>query len=105
MDRDKGIAMAIIVTFEFPGAGQELYDAVIDRMTGGQGFTRFADVSNPGLISHAAGPSERGFRVTEVWESAEALEAHAKAFGPVLAELGQADIQPTIIPAYNVVVG
>ncbi|MFJ7985096.1 hypothetical protein [Streptomyces sp. NPDC096351] len=96
--------MAIIVTFEFPGAGQELYDAVIDRVTEGQGFTRFADVRDPGLISHAAGPVEGGFRVTEVWESPEALEAHAQTFGPVLADLGHTDVRPTIHPAHNVVV-
>ncbi|MEV4947480.1 hypothetical protein [Streptomyces sp. NPDC053755] len=96
--------MAIIVTFDFPDAGQELYDTVIARVTDGQGFTRFADLPNPGLISHAAGPVDGGFRVTEVWESPEALETHAKAFGPILADLGHADVQPTIIPAHNVVV-
>lgn len=96
--------MAIIVTFDLPGAGQELYDAVIDRVTGGRGFTQFADLPNPGLMSHAAGPVDGGFRVTEVWESVEALETHAKAFGPVLADLGHADMRPTIIPAHNVVV-
>ncbi|MCB8907190.1 MULTISPECIES: hypothetical protein [unclassified Streptomyces] len=96
--------MAIIVTFDLPGAGQELYDTVIDRVTDGRGFTRFADLQNPGLVSHAAGPVDGGFRVTEVWESAEALEAHAKAFGPILSDLGYADVQPTIIPAHNVVV-
>ncbi|MCX2182725.1 hypothetical protein KV205_19670 [Streptomyces sp. SKN60] len=96
--------MAIIVTFDLPGAGQELYDAVIDRVTGGRGFSRFADLPNPGLVSHAAGPVDGGFRVTEVWESAEALETHAKTFGPVLADLGHADLRPTIIPAHNVVV-
>ncbi|WP_406060650.1 hypothetical protein OG462_24250 [Streptomyces sp. NBC_01077] len=96
--------MAIIVTFELPGAGQELYDAVIERVTAGQGFTQFADLPNTGLISHAAGPVDGGFRVTEVWESAEALETHARTFGPVLADLGHADVQPTIIPAHNVVV-
>ncbi|MEU6879388.1 hypothetical protein [Streptomyces sp. NPDC046712] len=96
--------MAIIVTFDLPGAGQELYDAVIERVTGGQGFTQFADLPNAGLVSHAAGPVEGGFRVTEVWESVEALETHAKTFGPILADLGHADLQPTIIPAHNVVV-
>lgn len=96
--------MAIIVTFDLPGAGQELYDTVIDRVTDGQGFTRFADLQNPGLVSHAAGPVDGGFRVTEVWESAEALEAHAKTFGPILSDLGYADLQPTIIPAHKVVV-
>ncbi|MEU6624404.1 hypothetical protein ABZ926_26995 [Streptomyces litmocidini] len=96
--------MAIIVTFDLPGAGQDLYDTVIERVTAGKGFTRFADVGDPGLVSHAAGPVEGGFRVTEVWESAEALEAHAKTFGPILAALGHADLRPTIIPAHNVVV-
>ncbi|MFJ5141538.1 hypothetical protein [Streptomyces sp. NPDC088707] len=96
--------MAIIVTFDLPGAGQELYDAVIERVTDGQGFTQFADLGSPGLVSHAAGPVDGGFRVTEVWESAEALETHAKTFGPILADLGHADVQPTIIPAHNVVV-
>ncbi|MFI8828748.1 hypothetical protein [Streptomyces sp. NPDC053431] len=96
--------MAIIVTFDFPNAGQELYDAVIDRVTDGRGFTRFADLPNAGLISHAAGPVDGGFRVTEIWESQEALETHAETFGPVLADLGHSDVQPTIIPAHNVVV-
>ncbi|MET9721709.1 hypothetical protein [Streptomyces zaomyceticus] len=96
--------MAIIVTFDLPGAGQELYDTVIDRVTDGRGFTRFADLPNTGLVSHAAGPVDGGFRVTEVWESAEALEEHAKLFGPILADLGHADLQPTIIPAHNFVV-
>ncbi|MEU7011290.1 hypothetical protein [Streptomyces sp. NPDC046332] len=96
--------MAIIVTFDFPDAGQELYDAVIERVTGGQGFTQFADLPTTGLVSHAAGPVDGGFRVTEVWESVEALEAHAKTFGPILADLGHTDVHPTIIPAHNVVV-
>ncbi|WP_282697719.1 hypothetical protein [Streptomyces sp. CC208A] len=96
--------MAIIVTFDLPGAGQELYDAVIARVTDGQGFTQFADLPNAGLISHAAGPVDGGFRVTEVWESVEALEIHAKTFGPILADLGHADAQPSITPAHNVVV-
>ncbi|MER7952468.1 hypothetical protein ABTY59_34265 [Streptomyces sp. NPDC096079] len=97
--------MAVIVSFTFPGAGQELYDTVIERVTHGQGFTRFADLGNPGLLSHAAGPVDGGFHVTEVWESEEALERHAKTFGPILAELGHGDVQPSITPAYNVVVG
>ncbi|MFB9608419.1 hypothetical protein ACFFTQ_36270 [Streptomyces roseofulvus] len=96
--------MAIIVTFDFPGAGPDLYDTVIHRVTAGQGFTRFEDVSNPGLISHVGGPVDGGFRVTEVWESPEALESHAKTFAPILADLGYADAQPTITPAHNVVV-
>ncbi|MFB7935756.1 hypothetical protein ACFWIN_11975 [Streptomyces sp. NPDC127049] len=96
--------MAIIVSFDFPGAGQELYDTVIERVTDGRGFTHFADLPNTGLLSHAAGPVDGGFRVTEVWESEEALEHHARTFGPILEDLGHADVRPTIFPAHNVVV-
>ncbi|MCM1945207.1 MULTISPECIES: hypothetical protein [Streptomyces] len=95
--------MAIIVTFDLPGAGQDLYDTVIDRVTQGQGFTRFADLPNPGLLSHAAGPVDGGFRVTEIWESEEALAHHARTFAPVLAALGHTDLKPTIIPAHHYV--
>ncbi|MFD4373936.1 hypothetical protein [Streptomyces sp. NPDC058486] len=96
--------MPIIVTFDLPGAGQDLYEEVIAQVTKGQGFTRFADLPNPGLISHAAGPVDGGFRVTEVWETPEALETHAQTFAPILAALGHPNLHPTITPAHNVVV-
>ncbi|MBL1083693.1 hypothetical protein JK359_17250 [Streptomyces actinomycinicus] len=95
--------MAIIVIFDIPGGGQELYDACIDRLTGGGGFTSLADIPAPGLISHAAGPVGGGWRVVDVWESEEALENFSKILQPVLSELGHSDGEPQIIPAYNVV--
>ncbi|MFF8410024.1 hypothetical protein [Streptomyces omiyaensis] len=96
--------MAVIVSFDFPGAGRELYDEVIARVTRGRGFTCFADLPNTGLLSHAAGPVDGGFRVTEVWESEEALATHARTFAPVLADLGHADVEPTVFPAHHFVV-
>ncbi|MCQ8771734.1 antibiotic biosynthesis monooxygenase family protein [Streptomyces telluris] len=97
--------MAVIVTFDVPDGGQDLYEAVIGRVTNGQGFTRLADIPAAGLIAHLAGPLEGGgWRVTDVWESTEALEAWAKTLGPVLADLGHADLQPSITPAHNVVI-
>ncbi|MFI8933257.1 hypothetical protein ACIG3E_37020 [Streptomyces sp. NPDC053474] len=95
--------MAIIVTFEIPGVGQELYDAVIDRLTDGGEFTSLADIPAPGLISHVAGPVDGGWRVVDVWESEEALENFSKILQPILADLGHADGEPQIIPAHNVV--
>ncbi|MFD9902780.1 hypothetical protein [Streptomyces sp. NPDC059063] len=95
--------MAIIVTFEMSGVGQELYDAVISRLTDGGEFTSLADVPAPGLIAHAAGPTSDGWRVVDVWESEEALESFSKVLQPILADLGHADAEPQIIPAHNVV--
>ncbi|MFF7729330.1 hypothetical protein [Streptomyces sp. NPDC008001] len=97
--------MAIVVTFDVPDGGRDLYETVIERVTGGKGFTRLSDIPSAGLIAHVAGPMEGGgWRVTDVWESPEALEAWAKTLGPVLADLGFADMQPSITPAHNVVV-
>ncbi|MFF4223231.1 hypothetical protein ACX9I7_29695 [Streptomyces sp. L500] len=96
--------MAIVVTFQVEGtAGQKLYDDCITRITNGRGFTSPADLPVPGLLAHIAGPVDGGWRVVDVWESSEALEAFAKHLGPILAELGYADLHPDVTPAYNVV--
>jgi hypothetical protein len=52
---------------ETPGLTAELYDAVNDKM----------NVENDppeGLILHTSGPMEGGWRIFDVWESAEAFE-------------------------------
>ncbi|WJV44479.1 hypothetical protein [Streptomyces flavofungini] len=95
--------MAIIVTFEIPGVGQELYDACVSRLTDGGEFASLADFPAPGLIAHAAGPVDGGWRVVDVWESEEALENFSKILQPILADLGHAAGEPQIIPAHNVV--
>ncbi|WP_405651652.1 hypothetical protein [Streptomyces sp. RK9] len=95
--------MAIIVTIDIPGVGQELYDACVSRLTDGGEFTSVADIPAPGLIAHAAGPVDGGWRVVDVWESEEAFESFGKILQPILADLGHADGEPQIIPAYNVV--
>lgn len=96
--------MAIIVTIDMPGVGQDLYDACISRLTDGGEFTSLADIPAPGLIAHAAGPIDGGWRVVDVWESDEALESFGKVLGPILADLGAGDGgEPVIIPAHNVV--
>ncbi|GGU42971.1 hypothetical protein [Streptomyces violascens] len=96
--------MAIIVTFFVPGIGPELYDSCVERLTDGKGFTSVTDLPVVGLLSHAAGPVDGGWRITDVWESAESFEAFGKVLGPIIADLGYGDLQPEIGPAYNVVV-
>lgn len=95
--------MAIIVTIDIPGVGQKLYDACVSRLTDGGEFTTLADIPAPGLITHAAGPVDGGWRVVDVWESEEAFESFGKILQPILADLGHADGEPQIIPAHNVV--
>ena len=54
--------MAFGITFDIPGMTREQYDRLAPRlnaMTKGQ----------PGFIVHFSGPTESGYRVTEIWES------------------------------------
>ncbi|MEU7133688.1 hypothetical protein [Streptomyces sp. NPDC046261] len=96
--------MAIIVTFELPGATQDVYDACIDRLTGGQGFTSFADLPGAdGIIVHVSGPVDGGWRVTDVWESPEAFESFAATLAPIISDLGYGHVQPQVTQAHNVV--
>lgn len=62
--------MAVAFVFDFPGGTQEKYDAVLAELGVGH--------SSPlerGELLHAAGSYEGGWRVIDVWESREALDA------------------------------
>ena len=79
--------MAAGLILEFPASvGEKEYDAVnakfgFDPRTGGGDWPA-------GLQSHSAGKSDRGWIVTEVWESKEAQVAFMKSrLGPALAGL------------------
>jgi len=55
------------ITFDIPGLTGEQYDRLVlqlSRLTAGQ----------PGFLVHLSGPTETGYRVTEVWQSAEDQE-------------------------------
>jgi quinol monooxygenase YgiN len=86
--------MAIGVIFDGSGMSQEQYQQV----------NQLASPENqppPGMLYHAAGPSEGGFSVIEVWESQEALqEFFAQKLGQALQ---QANIttQPTFFQVIN----
>lgn len=76
--------MAVGLVFDGVGVIEAQYRQVLQQvMPGGQ--------LAPGLIAHAAGPTEDGFCVTEIWESQEALQR------VVEDRLGQALQQANII--------
>ena len=90
--------MAIGFIFNNPGQTQEQYDAAVEQLN-------LAESLPEGWIFHAAGPTEDGWRVVEVWESQEAADAYFQG------ELGQAlqDVvgvslgQPDTFTVYNVI--
>ena len=86
--------MAIGVIFQAQGTTQAQYDQVRQQVLPD-------NQPAPGMIAHAAGPSENGFCVIEVWESQEAAQAFFEA------KLGQAlhaakiNVQPTFFEVIN----
>lgn len=90
--------MAILVMFEAKGAGKAEYDATNDAL----GMA--GDDAPDGLITHAAGLTDEGVLVVDVWESKEKLEAF---FNERLhAALDAAGIpigDPTVLPVHNVI--
>lgn len=89
--------MAVAYIFEVPGAGQEQYDAVMDRLGRGD---------QPGRLYHVAGPVEDGWMVVDVWESKEAFEAFlAEKLIPAARATDFFASLPLSFPVYNIVVG
>lgn len=91
--------MAIAYVFEVPGAGVEEYEAVMEGL-GNRGR------SVPGRLYHAAGPTEEGWMVIDVWESEEAFEAFlAEKLLPVARRVGFFASLPQSFTVHNVVEG
>lgn len=91
--------MAVVYIFEVPGAGAEEYDAVMEQLgDGGRGV--------PGRLYHAAGPTEDGWMVVDVWESTEAFEAFlAERLLPVARKVGFFASLPQSFTTHNIIEG
>ena len=95
--------MPVVLVHQGPSLTQERYEQAIAKMTGGK--TRMesrADWPVDGLLFHAAGQSESGFRVVDVWESEEAVQQLGERLMPILEEVGIMD-KPEIYPAHTFV--
>ncbi|MDE8586196.1 hypothetical protein [Arthrobacter sp. NQ4] len=76
--------MAVAIIMEFDGSTLEQYDEINKKMgltPGGPGPA--------GSISHWATATDKGFQVTDVWESREQFDTFAQEkIGPLSMELG-----------------
>ena len=87
--------MALAVLLEFPGARQEQFTQVAEKV---------GSKSPPGLLYHVEGPIEGGWRVVDVWESQEAVETFFQdTLGQVLQEAGIAIPEPQFWPAQRII--
>jgi hypothetical protein len=88
--------MAVGVILDFEGATLEQYDQVIEKMR----FTP-AGKGAPGGLFHWVTKTERGIRVTDVWETRDQFQAFAdEQIGPITAAVGIPS--PPVVTFYEV---
>jgi hypothetical protein len=96
--------MAVVLVHQGPSFTQERYEELVRRLTDGRKdrLDTPADWPVEGLLVHAAGPGESGFRVVDVWETEDACHRFGEILGPHLQEVGITD-QPELYPAHTFV--
>jgi heme-degrading monooxygenase HmoA len=94
--------MPILMIHDAPGGTQEQYEQVAARVAESGKFNSLSDWPVEGILSHAAGPTDDGFRVVDVWESEEAFERFGPVIGPALEEVGFPG-EPKVFPLHNFV--
>lgn len=95
--------MPVVLVHQGPGLTKESYEEAVRRVSGGK--TRLesaADWPVEGLLVHAAGEAEGGFRVVDVWESEEAARRFGETLIPILQEVG-VEAEPEMYPAHTFV--
>jgi hypothetical protein len=89
-----------VLVHQGPTLTQEKYDEVVRNLSGGKGRMESpSDWPVDGLLVHAAGQGESGFRVVDVWESEEACREFGETLAPLLQQAGIED-QPELYPAH-----
>ena len=94
--------MPVVLVHQGPTLTQERYEEVVRRLTGGRSLEKPSDWPVEGLLVHASGQGQAGFRVVDVWESEEAARSFGEQLLPVLQEVGIAE-QPELYPVHTFV--
>jgi len=94
--------MAVGVWVEIPGGTQEQYQQTVRGLTGGDKLDSLGDWPVEGVLAHAAGPTENGWVVFDVWESEEAFERFSEILGPQMEAAGM-NGQPKVFRLVNFV--
>ena len=95
--------MAVVLVHQGPSDTQETYEEVVRKLADGKSRLETpSDWPVAGLLVHAAGQGEGGFRVVDVWESEEACNQFGEILAPILQEVG-IDDQPELYQAHTFV--
>jgi hypothetical protein len=94
---------AVILVHQGRGLTQESYEEAVRRVSDGKSRLESpADWPVEGLLVHAAGEAESGFRVVDVWESEDAAQRFGETLIPILREIGVV-AEPEVYPAHTFV--
>lgn len=93
--------MLILAFHRTPSLTRERYEEVVRRLTGKERIESAADLPFPGLVFHAAGETEEGFCVFDVFESEEAVARFNEAMATIPREVG-IERPPEFFPAHTV---
>lgn len=88
--------MAVCLVIDIPGGTLDQYDAVMEKVkeSGGQ--------LGEGQSFHAAGPTDEGFTVIDVWNSREDFDRFLQGrLGKAIGEVGVPQPQIQEIPLHN----
>lgn len=84
----------VMVQFDIPGMTAKQYDQVWQDL-------RAAGYENPqGLEHHIGAPTDKGWKVVDVWENAEKFNEFGQTLMPILSKNGIPSIQPVILPLH-----
>ena len=87
--------MPIGLIFDGPGVTQRQYEQVRDEVAPG-------NKPPPGMLYHAAGPTDNGWRVIEVWEAQEVLDRFfQEKLGQALSK-ANISVQPQTFQVHNI---
>ncbi len=77
--------MPVVLIHQGAGLTRESYEQTVRKISGGKSRVDSpADWPVEGLLVHAAGEAEGGFRVVDVWESEEAAARFGEKLGPIV---------------------
>jgi len=95
--------MPVVLVHQGPTLTQERYEEAVRRLTGGRSrLEKPSDWPVEGLLVHASGQGQAGFRVVDVWESEDAARRFGEKLLPVLQEVGITE-QPDLYPVHTFV--
>lgn len=84
----------IVVQFDFPNMTSKQYDQIWQDL-------REAGHENPkGLEHHIGAPTDKGWKVVDVWENADKFNEFGQTLMPILSKNGITPPQPVILPLH-----